>query len=349
MPISRVREVMRRDPGPDGDVWEELCTLGLPGLMVPEAFGGSGLGLLDAVVVAHALGYCAIPGSFVGSIVMAAVAITEGGSEEQKKEWLPQLATGTLRVGVAVNAVGSGEEGIVVEDGRLSGRVRFAVDPIGSHLLLVSTSAGRLAMVPTASPGVTLCPLLTVDRTRRIAEVTLERVSAGGWLDAADCLGVTDRLLDAGRVALAADVLGSCDRAIELAVAYAKVRRQFGRLIGSFQAVKHMCSEMAAEVEPCRAFVWWAAHAFDVRLPEASVLAAHVKAHLCEVGTRTVRTATEVHGGFGFTEECDLNLWFKRVGHDRHLLGGPDQMRARAGVLQGWDPKPAGDAPLEEM
>ena len=144
------------------------------------------------------------------------------------------------------------------------------------------------------------------------------------------------RMLDAARVILAADILGACERAIELAVAYAKERRQFERVIGSFQAVKHLCAEMVAELEPARALVWYAAHAFDAVPEEASLVAHHAKAHLSEIGRFIVRTATEVHGGIGFTDEQNLHYWFKRVGLDRQLLGSPELLREQAARLQGW-------------
>jgi alkylation response protein AidB-like acyl-CoA dehydrogenase len=143
-------------------------------------------------------------------------------------------------------------------------------------------------------------------------------------------------MLDAGRVALAADLLGASERALEKAVRYAGQRVQFGRVIGSFQAVKHLCAEMAAELEPARSLVWYAAYAFDHRPDEASLVAAHAKAHLAEIGTAIVRTATEVYGGYGFTDEGELHLWFKRVGLDRQLLGAPDALRGEAAALQGW-------------
>ena len=143
-------------------------------------------------------------------------------------------------------------------------------------------------------------------------------------------------MVDAGRVAVAADLLGAAERCLEKAVEYAKQREQFGRLIGSFQAVKHMCAEMAAELEPARSLVWYAAHAWTELPGEASLMAAHAKAHLAEIATEIARTATEVHGGIGFTDDHDLHLWFKRVGLDRQLLGGPALLREHAARLQGW-------------
>jgi alkylation response protein AidB-like acyl-CoA dehydrogenase len=143
-------------------------------------------------------------------------------------------------------------------------------------------------------------------------------------------------MLDAGRVILAADILGASGRALDLAVAYSLQRKQFERVIGSFQAVKHLCAEMAAELEPARSLVWYAGHAFDAIPEEASLMACHAKAHLSEIGPFIVRTSTEVHGGIGFTDEQNLHYWFKRVGLARQLLGSPELLREEAARLQGW-------------
>jgi alkylation response protein AidB-like acyl-CoA dehydrogenase len=137
-------------------------------------------------------------------------------------------------------------------------------------------------------------------------------------------------------VVLAADLLGCADRALELAVAYARERRQFGRPIASFQAVKHVCAEMAAALEPARALVWYAAHAWDALPAEAALDAALAKSHLAEVASFVTRSATEVHGGIGFTDACDLQFWFKRAAVGRQLLGGPARLRAHVAALQGW-------------
>src|SRR3546814_14578733 len=114
---------------------------------------------------------------------------------------------------------------------------------------------------------------------------------------------------------------------------YAGQREQFGRLIGSFQAVKHMCAEMAARHEPCRSLVWYAAHAFDAVPNEASLVACHAKSHTAEVHRFVARTSTEVHGGMGFTDLLGLHYWFKRIGFDRQVLGGPEAVRAEAAAL----------------
>jgi alkylation response protein AidB-like acyl-CoA dehydrogenase len=142
-------------------------------------------------------------------------------------------------------------------------------------------------------------------------------------------------LRDAVWTILAADMLGASGAMIAKAVAYAQDRKQFGRVIGSFQAVKHLCAEMTAQLEPCRALVWYAAYAALAAPAEAPLMAAHAKALLSEVSRFVARTSTEVHGGMGFTDLLGLHYWFKRVGLDRQLYGGPERVRVEAARMQG--------------
>ena len=215
----------------------------------------------------------------------------------------------------------------------------FALDAACADAFLVATDEGSLALVPRDAAGLTQRALPTLDTTRRVAELTFEDVRPADWIGPRGGAGARiDRMLDAGRIAVAADALGACDRALAMAVAYAKQRVQFGRVIGSFQAVKHLCAEMAAEIEPARSLLWYAAHAWDAVPAEAAQMAALAKSHLADVGRAVTRTATEVHGGIGFTEEHDLQLWFKRAHLDAQLLGGPEWLRQRAAQLQGWSP-----------
>jgi alkylation response protein AidB-like acyl-CoA dehydrogenase len=214
----------------------------------------------------------------------------------------------------------------------------MVIDGIDADRLLVPLDDGRsLALLDARGEGIATKDLRTIDRTRGFAEVAFDAAPVGEWVgEPGAAAEACRRMLDAARIVLAADVLGACGRAIELAVAYAMERRQFGRVIGSFQAVKHLCAEMVAELEPARSLVWYAAHAFDAVPEEASLVAHHAKAHLSEIGTGIVRTATEVHGGIGFTDEQNLHYWFKRVGVDRQLLGSPEWLREQAARLQGF-------------
>jgi len=334
VPPARVRAIMATDTAHDAKLWADLSELGAVGVLVPEAYGGSGLSLLDAALVAQSLGHAATPVPYLATGVLAPVALATGTAAQQA-EWLPRIATGEVVLGAALSEAVSkrGDAGLRVDGDCITGSALFAIDAGAASLFLVALGRDRIALVPRDAAGLTITPLATIDRTRRVAELGFERVAAEASITAP---GLVDRVLAAGRIAIAADTLGACERAIEMAVAYAKQRVQFGRAIATFQAVKHLCAEMVAELEPARSLLWVAAHAFDERPDEAAQLAAHAKAHLAEIGTAIVRAATEVHGGIGFTSEHDLHLWFKRAGLDRQLLGGPELVRAEAAALHGW-------------
>ncbi len=324
---ARVRAIMKTPDAHDEALWKSLAELGVAGALIPVEHGGSGLALLDAAVIATQLGFAATPVPFLGSAVMAPVALLASPSRSAR-DWLPRLARGEARIAVA-----AGDPAQAQRNGdRVSGRALFALDAAGADAFLVAAAGGALALLPRDAAGLSLEPLRTLDETRRIAALSLEGASVAEWLGPQ----ALPRLLDAGRIALAADLLGACDRMTALAVAYAGQRKQFGRLIGSFQAVKHMCAEMVASIEPARALVWYAAHAFDAEPEQAPLHALLAKAHLAEVGSLVAKTSTEVHGGIGFTDEHDLQLWWKRVALDRQLLGGPERLRAAAARLQGW-------------
>jgi len=340
-PVERVREWVAECPGADNGSWTKLAELGIAGILVSEEHGGSGLGMFDAALAAESLAWALTPAPFLGSAVMAAVALGEGADAEQQGRWLPRIATGECRVGVAAMELTGAREGAGVEerDGQLHGKALMVIDAIGAdaHLVPLGAEGESLALVDAHAPGLSCTPLDTIDPTRGFAEIVFADVEPAEWIGGRGAMASTSaRMLDAGRIALAADLLGASERAIELAVAYAGQREQFGRLIGSFQAVKHMCAEMIAELEPARSLVWYAAHAFDELPEEAPLLAAHAKAHLSEIARDIVRTATEVHGGIGFTAEQNLHCWFKRAGVDRQLLGGPNDLRERAARVQGW-------------
>src|SRR5579862_5597447 len=285
--------------------FEALKELGVPGILIPEADGGLGLTLLDAAMAPLAL---------------------------KGTPWLKKLAAGEIRCGVAVSEHASGareDAGIVSRNRKLSGRAMFALDADGADIFVVADKFGDLHLVQAKDVEITLLP--TIDTTRAVAKLELHDADAEPLKDASIL-----RIIDAGRVVLAADTLGAGTRMLEKAVAYAKERKQFGRVIGSFQAVKHMCAEMAAELEPARALVWYAAYGFDACPAESRRLAAHAKAHTSEIGPFVARTATEVHGGMGFTDLLGLHYWFKRIGFNRQLLGSPERVREDAARAQGW-------------
>jgi alkylation response protein AidB-like acyl-CoA dehydrogenase len=313
-----------------GDVWAGLSELGVPAVLIPESAGGLGLSMLDAAIVADSLGAHTAPAPFVSSAVMLPVALKAAGGDHDSL--LAQLAVGETTAGVAVaDAYGArAGSGITSNDNRLNGNALYVLD-FDADVYLVADNRQQLFLVASDADNLSSQHLTTIDRTRSTGELTFSETPA---TKISDDPAVLRSVLDAGRVMLAADTLGAAQNMLDQAVEYAKQREQFNRPIGSFQAVKHMCAEMAAGLEPCRAMVWFAAHALDNLPDEATLTACHTKAHVSEVGKFIAKTSTEVHGGMGFTDLVGLHYWFKRIGFNRQLLGAPELLREEAARAQ---------------
>jgi len=334
-PLERVRRFANTKEPVARDVWRGLAELGAAAVLIPEEHSGLGLTLLDAALIAEALGRFAAPAPFLGSAVLAPLALAHG-SDAQQAHWLPKLAAGETVAGVAIAEAVAGARdgaGVTASGGRLNGKALFAIDAAEADIFIVADTAGGLYLVQSDAAGLTNVGLTTIDLTRSLGELRFDNAPAEP-LNARP--GGLQRLRDAGWIMLAADALGACDAMLAKAVAYAQERQQFGRVIGSFQAVKHMCAEMAAEIEPARSLVWYAAYALSDGLEDGPLAAAHAKAHLSEIGRFVARTATEVHGGMGITDLLGLHYWFKRIGLDRQLLGGPERVRQLAAEMQGF-------------
>jgi alkylation response protein AidB-like acyl-CoA dehydrogenase len=335
-PLERVRRFADDPDDKAADVWRALAEFGLPGIVVPEEHGGLGLSLLEAALTSEALGAAVAPVAFLAA-VLAPIALMRAGSEAQRAEWLPKLASGEVMAAVAISEPIAGLRdgaGVTAKDGRLTGKALFVPGGLAAGLIVVADAAGGLHLVAGDAVGLTRSPMPSIDQTRRLAELGFADTPAEPLASNAALAA----LRDAAWVILAADTLGACQVMLDKAVDYAKQRRQFGRVIGSFQAVKHLCAEMAAELEPARALVWYAAYAFNHAPDEASLMAAHAKAHTSEIGRFIARTSTEVHGGIGMTDLLGLHFWFKRIGANRQLLGGPEKVREIAARVQGLIP-----------
>jgi alkylation response protein AidB-like acyl-CoA dehydrogenase len=334
-PPNHLREIYEGDSGHDPALWKSMVEMGLAGLIVPEEHGGAGLELLDLALASETLAYGGAPGPFLGHS-LAALAIVLGGSDEQKRSWLPRLATGD-----AVGSVALGEAGGIwqPEEWRLAGGVtltgakEYVPFPELADVIVVGLAGRGLALVSRDAPGLEIQPIDGVDRARRIGRLCFDgtpcEALAGGP-------AVASRLRDAGLILLAADAFGAGTRLVSMSVEYAKTREQFGVTIGHFQALKHQLANMALAMEPARGLYWYAAHAFDHLPDECERNAAVAKAHITDNAMQVARDAVEAHGGIGFTWECDVQLWFKRAMFDRAFLGTPAVHRERAAALAGW-------------
>ncbi|MFO1110205.1 MAG: acyl-CoA dehydrogenase family protein [Bradyrhizobium sp.] len=339
VPIESLRAQAPAAPALDTALWQGLTELGVPGLMVPEEFGGSGLGMIDATIAAEQMGAVAAPAPFTGSAAMATCALLSSESDAQRREWLPRIAAGDVRIAVGFASTLSGQTGtarVAALDGdRLSAHVEAVLEAESATHFLLYRADGCAALVEASSAQ--LETRASVDATRLVSSIVLDgapgqplAVRRGTERDAAI------QVLDAGRLALACDALGACQTLLDKSVAYAKERQQFGRPIGSFQGVKHMCADMVTLLEPCRALVWHAAMLRDAGSADARIASLQAKAHIGDVSREVSRMAIEVHGGVGFTDMLGLPSWFRRVALDRQILGGPERCRHEAAQAQGW-------------
>jgi alkylation response protein AidB-like acyl-CoA dehydrogenase len=263
-----------------------------------------------------------VPGPYLPT-VLAALAIADAGSDEQKKSWLPRIAAGDVIATVATEGT------LELTSSGLTGEARYVMDGMNADLVLVvaQTDQGEAALVISETTQRTSVDYM--DRTRKVAHLRFDGA-------AAEQLGAShsvQRLLDMGALAIAAESLGAAERATELAVEYAKSREQFGRPIGSFQAVKHRAADMLVDVESLRSAVYYAAWATEREQPSASLAISMAKAFSSDAFRRVTQSAIQIHGGIGFTWESDMHIFFKRAKANEVAFGDATFHRERVAQL----------------
>jgi alkylation response protein AidB-like acyl-CoA dehydrogenase len=326
--------------GCDRVLWERMAgELGLPGLTVPEDLGGAGLGQVELSLVMEELGRALTPSPFLASAVLAAGALLATDDEEAMRDLLPRLAAGTTTATLAVaeDAGGWDPDPVRTEaalDGgswTLTGAKTLVPDGATADVVLVAALAGDepgLFAVEGGAPGLARTPLATLDPTRRLARLDLTRTPARR-LVSEDAAGALSHALDLAAVALAAEQLGGLQRCLDMSVDYASARYQFGRPIGSFQAIKHLCADMHVAMELSRSAVRYAAWAADEAPEELPVAAALARSACSDAFFRVASDTIQVHGGIGFTWEHDAHLYYRRAKSSELLLGGQRRQRAQ--------------------
>jgi alkylation response protein AidB-like acyl-CoA dehydrogenase len=325
---ERMREIAGSDDGTDATGWKEMAELGWAGLALPEEWGGQGLGIVDLAVLFEEMGYALAPSPLFSNTVVG-LALAVAGSAEQKERWLRPLAEGTARGTQAmVDAGSTGTPGAYPMEAKadgdgvvLDGKKELVADAAGAAFFLVATSDGRRHIVPADAEGVAVSPEISIDTTRRLSTVNFAsvKVPAEATLpgQGADFEGIFLR----GAVALAAESTGLAQRTLEMAVAYAKDREQFGRPIGAYQAVSHRCAQMLLETENSRSAVYGAAWAADADEDALPLSASMAKAYASDAGWRVPDASIQVHGGIGFTWEHDLHFFLKRGRGNASMYG----------------------------
>ncbi|BBZ35864.1 acyl-CoA dehydrogenase family protein [Mycolicibacterium confluentis] len=343
---ERVRELMATDTAFDEAAWQELADMGLLGLLIPEEQGGAGAGYSDLGIVVEELGSALFCGPFLPSAVLTPALLLATADDAEQGSVLPKLAAGELVATVAFAEGNSTEvptelETTATESGgqwTLTGEKKFVLDAgiAGVVYVLAQTDAGPSVFAAEAdAPGleVTLCN--TVDLTRKLSNVRFDNTPArlvGQAGAGADAFGAA---VQAGSIALVSEQAGGAQRAMRLAVDYAKTRFQFGRAIGSFQAVKHMCTDMLLEAESSVSAARHVAAAFDAGADGAAADLALAQGYCSDAYVYVAATGIQVHGGIGFTWEHASHLYLRRARSDAQLLGTPASHRERYLTLKG--------------
>ncbi|WP_123026794.1 acyl-CoA dehydrogenase family protein [Mycolicibacterium stellerae] len=345
-PESEVRRLMEAGGAPDPAVWAQLTDqLGLTGLLIPHEYGGGGFGFLDFALVAEKTGASLLVAPLL-STVMASCAVVLSSSEELKAQWLPALASGKKTVTLAlaeesgswdasaVTTTVSQDEGAL----QLTGTKMYVIDGQHADLFIVSAvsadgSVGLYA-VRSDSSGVELTALETLDQTRPQARVRFEEVPAVALTDSASGAATLERVVAIAGVLLSAEQVGGAQRCLDMAVEYAKVRVQFGRPIGSFQAIKHKCADMLLDVESARSAAYHAAAVLDGH-EDPAIASTLASAHCSTTYTKVAGENIQIHGGIGFTWEHPAHLYYKRAKTSELLFGDPAWSRERLAVLVG--------------
>ena len=346
---DRVRAAMETERGYDPRVWQQLSSeLAWTSLTIPESYGGLGMSLLDLHPLLEEMGRALLCSPFFATICLGANALLSGGSEAQKERFLPPIAAGesTLTLAYSERNRHAGPDTIEAshtrtpEGYRLRGKKDYVVDGHTADSIIVATrrsgSRGRegvsLFVVPADCDGLRAEWTPTLDQTRRLASITLEDVTvpADALLgDEGEAWSLCERALDLARIALAAEQVGGAEMCLDMSVEYAKVREQFGRPIGSFQAIKHKCADMLTMVESARSAAFYASALAAEGAPDLAEAASSAKAFCSDVYFQCAAENIQIHGGIGFTWEHPAHLYFKRAKATETLLGDPSFHRER--------------------
>ena len=348
-----VRRRMAEPAAVTDEFWQKLADQGWLGIVYPEDEGGSGLGLVDLVVLMEEMGRAVMPGPFLSTVLLGGAAIGDAGTPAQRQQWLPQIAAGTAKAALAWtepdlrwDAAGVTASAREAAAGfTLSGTKLFVGDAHLADILVVAarTRDGStmedgvsLFLVPKDTPGLAITVLPTIDETRKLCEVRLDNVVLPmaaligerhrGWVP-------LSRVIARATVALAAEMCGGAQQVLDMTVAYAKIRIAFGKPIGSYQGVKHQAADMLVAIENAKSLTYYAAWAMDQGLEEAPLAVSMAKAAASDMYRKVAGTGIQLHGGIGMTWEHDLQLYFKRARASEVAFGDATWHRERVAQL----------------
>jgi alkylation response protein AidB-like acyl-CoA dehydrogenase len=350
-PTTEVRRLMATPEGYNPEVWRQLSEeLALPGIHIPEQYGGAGFGMVELCIVMEELGRSLLCAPYFSSAVLAANAILNAGTEQQKSSFLPDIAAGKRLATLAITELNGSWDPKEIEliatpdaDGyRLDGAKSYVVDGHVADLLVVAARVPKTAgleglglfTLDAKAGGIERRLLESMDPTRKIARIDFRGAHANLLGNLNDGAAAITRTLDQAAVALANEMAGGAQALFDSAVDYSKLRVQFGRTIGSFQAIKHKCADLLLDVELAKSAAYYAAQAAAVDDPEWPALASLAKAAASDTYIRIAAECIQIHGGIGFTWDNDTHLWFKRAKSSEVFLGQPSYHREL--LMQRW-------------
>ena len=345
-PSTEVRRLMATAEGFDEAVWGQLSEdLMLTGIHVPEAYGGAGFGFIELSIALQEMGRSLLCAPYFSSAVLATHAILNGASEAAKLALLPAIASGELIATLAMTEANGRWDAHGIELSatehdhgyRLNGAKKFVIDGHTAKLIIVAArtpgsdgdSGITLFRVDGTTAGWQRRLLETIDATRKQAELIFDNVAAEPIGEIGSGAAALATTFDQAAVALASEMVGGAQALLDAALEYCQLRMQFGRTIGSFQAIKHKCADLLLQVELAKSATFYAAAAIAENDPEVPALASLAKATAADAYMHTAQECIQIHGGIGFTWDHDAHLWFKRAKSSEVLLGDPSYHRER--------------------
>ncbi len=342
-PITKVRRLVESDTPYDAALWQTIAEQGWTGIRFAEAYDGLGLGMVEVAAIMEEMGRALLPAPYTATVLMAGTLLDRAGNDAQKRQYLAPICRGEARATLAwleadaswnpahvrMDAVNSGD-GLV-----LRGAKRFVPDAVAADFFICAGRVGGelgLVIVAAGSPGLHLTAMPALDLTRPLYAVDFDgvAVSRENILAVGEpAQAALEDMTDVATVGLTAEMVGGMQRVLEIAVDYAKTRQQFGKPIGQFQAVQHMCADMLVLLESARSAAYYAAYELNERLPEARLAVSVAKAYLSDAYREVGNRGIQVHGGMGFTWENDVHLYYRRAKASEILFGDAAYHRER--------------------
>jgi alkylation response protein AidB-like acyl-CoA dehydrogenase len=327
-PIAEVRRLMDTATAHDATLWSKIVEQGYTGIIFPEEYGGVGLGKVELILLMEEAGRALLPGPFFSTVALAGVVIDAVASPDKKKKFLAPICRGDARSTVAVLEAGASWDPASLQiagaSGKLTGEKLFVTDAAVADFNVVVARDGVFVVDAKAS-GMRIAPMQGMDFGRKLYTVQFNNTPAEKLGDAA----ALSRALDIATAALVGEMVGGMQRSLEITVEYAKMRKQFGKPIGMFQAVQHQCADMYLETESSRSAAYYAAWALEENAPDASVAVSIAKMYASDACRTVGNRGIQIHGGMGFTWENDLHLYYRRAKSSETMFGDASFHRER--------------------